>query len=240
MADPAAEQLLPYALCSPEDVSVYLWEQSAPAANQRNVLARLINLFTKTSEGPLWCNREWERRERTEYFDLTDGIDFEALYDPTEWVQLAAPPVALAAPVDAAHAPQPVIQLWNSGSTPAIYTDATKLVYGQDYTVDASSGIVRGRAQCFLGGLQALKVIYTGGVVVPADPNQTETFPTVPDDLRFACAMQVAAWWQRKKELNLDSVSFPGGGAITLMDPTRMVAAVADVLQKYRLYQRCA
>lgn len=240
MPDPSAVQLPSYALCSADDVSVYLYDSATSAANSRDILNRLIALFTATAQGPLWCNREFEIKERTEYFDLTDGAGFDALFDPLEWVQLAAPPVQLAPPVDASSPPLPMIALWNSPTWPPVYDDAAAMTYGDQYTVDTETGIVRGRSQCFLGGPSAVKVTYTGGLVTPADPNQQETYPTVPDDLRFACAMQVAAWWQRKKELNLQSVAFPGGGAITLMDPTKMVAAVVDVLQKYRLYRRCA
>lgn len=235
MPEPQEEALLSYALCSADDVMTYLFE--SVQGMDRNALNRLINFFTEAVQGPEWLNRELEIRERTEYHDLND-CDYIAMHERANRAMVKAPPILLADPVGSEAPPTPRIEIWNSATRPPTYPDSSKLTYYSHYTVDVKTGRVDSLLDSFRGGPQALKIVYTGGLVTPA--GDAEEFPTVPADLRFACAMQVAAWWQRRKELNLDSVAFPGGGAITLMDPTRMVEQVKLTLQKYRLYAEAA
>ena len=214
---------------------IFLFGKTVGLDGNVDAIVRLINLFTKSIEGPRWLNRQLLLTERAEYHDLNDCDLYQSPLDREQWVRVQAPPIMLSEAVDTASPPVAQVAVWNSSSRPPIYDDSTLLTPYQQYTVDAGLGRIDSIAEAFVGGPQALKVIYTGGLVTP--PADGEEYPTVPDDLRLACTMQVATWWQRRKELNLDAVSCPGGGSISLMDPTRMVSHVADVIEKYRCHR---
>lgn len=239
------EDLLPYALCTYEDVKGYLVGQSAlgtTSAEQKETIQRCINLFTAACEGPAYMNRELVRKERTVYVDLP-GYWYTS-QARTPWVRLAAPPVVETEAEDGATPPVPSLTVWSSSARS--YTDDTlltlythyQLLNGRNYAI-----IQPQRCAVFQGGPKAMKVTYTGGLIVPAElrgePGQTDAGAmkpaVVPDDLRGAAAMQVATWWMRRKEFGVEAMAMPGAGSIALMsDPTKLLKHVRDVVLSYR------
>lgn len=219
--------LLPYALCSPEDVAGLI-QQTAPKGEQLETLVRLINFFSEMVQGPQFLNRELARKSRTEYFDVDTGFWTPLVAHP-DWFQVKAPPIS----VNTDDPPVPTVQVWNSSER--VYDAGSLLVLYTDYAVTAERGIVHSVAGCWQTGARAIKVIYTGGLVDP--PANAQGRPTGPADLRAAAAMQVAAWFQRKKDLGVDSMSFPQGGAIQLSDPTKLLMNVKQTLSRYRVFR---
>jgi len=213
---PGSVELLPYALCDVDDVRRILATNPSAGYSDaaQDFLRWLINGFTDMAQDGDACGREWAYGARTEYFD--GGQPF---------VQIAAPPIALDAngvPLlavydDAAH-------LWTSALT--LY-DA--------YEINLEWGQIRILYGIFSTGNRTVKVAYTGGLVTPAVENATPA--VIPWRLRMACALQVASWFQRRKELSLQSVSFPQGGAISLGDPTKLVTFTAKTLEHYRIHR---
>lgn len=218
--------LLPYALCAPEDVSRII-QGSAPGGNQLEEIIRLINHFTEMAQGAGFLNRELARKSRTEYFDVDDGWN-KPLVSYADWVQVKAPPIS----VDSSDPPAPVIQVWNSSAR--TYNASSLLVLYDDFTVNVERGIVQSNG-CWASGPKSIKITYTGGLVDP--PANEQGRPTGPADLRSAAAMQVAAWYQRKKDMNVESMSFPQGGAIALSDPSKLLTAVRQTLHRYRIFR---
>lgn len=223
------EALLPYALCAHEDVQTFLVAEAKPGPAP--VITRLINLFSDLCQGPEWMNIELEYKERIAYIDIGNGT-FKPLVEWGSFIQLPALPIAVTDPVSVEAPPTPLIEVWNSDQR--VYNNASKLALYTDFTVDVKRAVLRHVSGCWIGGPAALKVKWTGGLVKAPTGNER---PSAPADLRWACAMQVAAWWQRRKELNLESVAFPGGGAVRLNDPTKLLSTVRTTIQKYRSFR---
>lgn len=218
--------LLAYALCSPEDVGRII-QGSVPQGQQLEEIIRLINHFTEMMQGGRFLNRELARKSRTEYFDVDDGWN-KPLVSYGDWVQVKAPPIS----VGAGDPPTPVIQVWNSSNR--TYDSGTLLTLYDDYTVNTERGIVQANG-CWASGPKSIKITYTGGLVDP--PADAQGRPTAPADLRSAAALQVAAWFQRKKDLNVESMGFPQGGSIQLSDPSKLLAVTRDTIMRYRIFR---
>jgi len=224
----ATEQLLSYALCTPSDVQIAMQGRPATGSSPQQI-ARLINLFTELVQGPQYLNRLLEIIERTSYFDIADPCGpYTTLRHYRARVPLPAMPIA----VDGDG--NPLIEVWSSSAR--VYDDDTKLDLFEGYDIDIERGVLRCLGGCqFAAGPRALKVTWTGGLVTPAS-DAPKRDAIAPEDLRHACAMQVAAWFTVRKDLAVDSIAIPGGGAISLSDPTKMLAAVRAVLNRYRVF----
>lgn len=219
--------LLPYALCSPEDVGRIIQGGSVPSGNQLEEITHLINAFTELVQGANFLNRELARKARTEYFDVDDGWN-KPLVSHDDWVQVKAPPIS----VGAQDPPVPVVQVWNSSDR--VYNGSSLLTLYTDYTVNAERGIIQSNG-CWASGPRSIKITYTGGLVDP--PADEHGRPTGPPDLRSAAAMQVAAWYQRKKDMNVESMGFPQGGSIQLADPSKLITSVRQTIHKYKIFR---
>jgi hypothetical protein len=86
------------------------------------------------------------------------------------------------------------------------------------------AGMVAYRFGVWPYGPKALKVTYTGGYA--AD--------TVPDDLEMAVRSQVAYDFKRRRDIGLESVSFPDG-SIQKMSSGEFLQSVRQVLDRYRI-----
>ena len=156
--------LVPQALCSVEDVKQQLGDAEMSSANDV-IIAMLINGFALGAEG--YCNRPFEIKSRTDYFDTTLA---GGPGGPSRMLQLPAYPLTTA--------------------TVAVYDDPAQLFgadslleEGVDYVVDRVAGMVTktgalvyeagallslGNARpYFAGGPHSVKVVSTGGLVVP-------------------------------------------------------------------------
>jgi hypothetical protein len=85
-------------------------------------------------------------------------------------------------------------------------------------------------------GPQALKVAYTGGYHQPVGEGEQppEGYTPVPDDLEMAVRSQVAYDFRRRRDIGLESVSFPDG-SIQKMSSGEFLSSVKQVLDRYRI-----
>lgn len=104
------------------------------------------------------------------------------------------------------------------------FGDSTKLT-ASDYVADQRGGpYIRLKYSTFSVGIDNIKVTYAGGLAA----NTT----AVPDDLRLACMLQVAFWFQRREQLGLAGASMPGG-SLSVFSPTNYLPQVRAILNSY-------
>lgn len=101
--------------------------------------------------------------------------------------------------------------------------DTRNLIPAADYQL-LSAGMAAYRYGAWPYGPQALKVTYTGGYAADA----------VPDDLEMAARTQVAYDFRRRKDIGLESVSFPDG-SIQKVNSGEFLPSVKSVLNRYRI-----
>jgi len=77
---------------------------------------------------------------------------------------------------------------------------------------------------------RSLKVVYIGGYVYTASAGHT----TLPDDVKYAAMLQVAYSFKRRKDIGLQSVSFPDG-SINKFDAGPLLGEVKGYLAPYDL-----
>ena len=156
-----------------------------------------------------YCNRDFENRTRVEYHD-----------GGGRYLYLSGMPVV--------------------GSISSIYGSDTwewasgDLIGADDYFLHAS-GMVGYRYGAWPYGSKALKVTYIGGYstfstggILPAGYNPP------PDDLEMAARTQVAYDFNRRKDVGLESVSFPDG-TIQKVSSGEFLPSVKAVLNWYRI-----
>jgi len=97
------------------------------------------------------------------------------------------------------------------------------LIDAGDYVLH-SSGMVGYRYGAWPYGPKTLKVTYTAGYAAIA----------VPDDLEMAARSQVAYDFGRRKDIGLESVSFPDG-SIQKVNSGEFLPSVKAVLNRYRI-----
>lgn len=229
----AEETILDYALCTVEDVKYQLSVAGLPYSQEADPsIVRYINHFTAGAEGPAFCNTKLKRIQRTIYFDAGSWF-----------VQVDATPIA----VDEGVEPfAPLVQVFDD--VDRAFGAETELTLWEDFNVEVEQGIIRRRLIPFGGSdahgdfrsfwayPRAVKVIWTGGLVIPA-VEATSTPAIVPDDLRNAAALQIATWWKRRQESGVDAMAIPGAGSMSLMpDPTKLLDNVWTTLRRYRRF----
>jgi len=156
-----------------------------------------------------YCNRDFENKSRVEYHD-----------GGGRYLYLSGMPVV--------------------GSISSIYGSDTwewasgDLIGADDYFLHAS-GMVGYRYGAWPYGSKALKVTYIGGYstfstggILPAGYNPP------PDDLEMAARTQVAYDFNRRKDVGLESVSFPDG-SIQKVSSGEFLPSVKAVLNRYRI-----
>jgi hypothetical protein len=218
---PKPQILIDYALCQVDDVKGVMSKRGvAVPAGQVELYEHLINHFTVRFEQI--TRRTLTLTEYTEYHD--GGAPF---------VRIAAPPVA----ENDADPLSPPIRVWEDSGR--VFGDDSELTIWDDFVIGRgrNAASVRTRSGHFTAEPRAVKVVYTGGLVTAASGDDPEWAPpVVPHDLHAACAMQVAAWIERKAELNLSAVAMPGQGSVQLMDdPTKLLLEVRRTIGDYTI-----
>ena len=157
-----------------------------------------------------YCNRDFENKSRVEYHD-----------GGGRYLYLMGLPVV--------------------GSITSIYGSDTwewasgDLINADDYFLHAS-GMVGYRYGAWPYGPKALKVTYTGGydAFYEGEGSPPEGYNPVPDDLEMAARTQVAYDFNRRKDVGLESVSFPDG-SIQKVSSGEFLSSVKQVLDRYRI-----
>ena len=157
-----------------------------------------------------YCNRDFENKSRVEYHD-----------GGGRYLYLMGLPVV--------------------GSITSIYGSDTwewasgDLINADDYFLHAS-GMVGYRYGVWPYGPKALKVTYTGGydAFYAGEGSPPEGYHPPPDDLEMAARTQVAYDFNRRKDVGLESVSFPDG-SIQKVNSGEFLPSVKAVLDRYRI-----
>jgi len=156
-----------------------------------------------------YCNRDFENKSRVEYHD-----------GGGRYLYLKGLPVV--------------------GSISSIYGSDTwewasgDLIDADDYFLHAS-GMVGYRYGAWPYGPKALKVTYTGGYFAfYSGDNPPAGYNPPPDDLEMAARTQVAYDFNRRKDVGLESVSFPDG-SIQKVSSGEFLPSVKAVLNRYRM-----
>ena len=156
-----------------------------------------------------YCNRDFENKSRVEYHD-----------GGGRYLYLMGLPVV--------------------GSITSIYGSDTwewasgDLINADDYFLH-TSGMVGYRYGAWPYGPKALKVTYTGGYFAfYTGATPPEGYNPPPDDLEMAARSQVAYDFNRRKDVGLESVSFPDG-SIQKVSSGEFLPSVKAVLNRYRI-----
>jgi hypothetical protein len=99
-----------------------------------------------------------------------------------------------------------------------------------------TSGMVGYRYGAWPYGPKALKVTYTGGynAFYAGEGSPPEGYNPPPDGLEMAARTQVAYDFNRRKDVGLESVSFPDG-SIQKVNSGEFLPSVKAVLNRYRM-----
>ena len=162
------------------------------------------------------CNRDFEKKARTEQHDGAN-----------RFLYLKSTPVESITSIK-----------WS------IYWDWSNqylLVSPDGYKFNAVTGIVQ-----FMGGIewypgeQALQVIYTGGYDPASAYGQSGTvnYTAIPGHLEEAVRHQVVYEFRRRKDLGLQSISFPDG-SIQVQNKDPWLPKVKAVLDDFKFRRVC-
>ena len=156
-----------------------------------------------------YCNRDFERAERVEYHS-----------GGGQYLYLKGLPVQSIASIHGSDTWE-----WEEGS----------LVPADHYQL-LSAGLVGCRFGAWPYGPKALKVTYTGGFDQPVGEGEEtpEECTPIPADLEMAARNQVAYEFRRRKDIGLESVSFPDG-SIQKVSSGEFLSSVKQVLDRYRI-----
>jgi hypothetical protein len=156
-----------------------------------------------------YCNRDFEHKERVE---LHDGGG--------RYLYLKGLPAASITSIYGSDTWE-----WDEGN----------LIPADHYQL-LGAGMVAYRFGVWPYGPRALKVTYTAGYHQPVGEGEQppDGYTPVPGDLEMAVRSQVAYDFRRRRDIGLESVSFPDG-SIQKMSSGEFLPAVKQVLDRYRI-----
>lgn len=207
--------LAAYALSRPQWVKDLI--DPKLSGDDENLIIAMINGFSAAAQGMNLCNREFELKQREEYFDGNQNR-----------FMVLAPPIIRG---------QDLV-VWDDVDRD--YLDADVLVIGDDYRVNYTTGLIKRVGTDNLldwrsvDAFDSIKVQYQGGLVVNGEA-VNEDAVVIPADLRSACEMQVSFWFRNKGNLGVSAMSLQGG-ATTMFQPTQLLPAVKQILLANRRF----
>ncbi len=155
----------------------------------------------------VFLNRKLNKEERTQYFQAGRTKYFLEAY-----------------PVD-------------STASLTVTLDDTVQTVNDDYWVWPDLGLVEFDYDTSYIEPRQLYITYTGGYLATATSigvGSTETvLLQVPDSIAYACMLQVAFVFRRRKDIGLNSVSMPDG-SINTMYAADLLPEVKNILSHYR------
>jgi len=119
---------------------------------------------------------------------------------------------------------------WPVLSLTSIYEDDVLLVEDTDfYVVDESLGILeRAESIKWTRTKRGIAATYTAGYLT-----QPNAAPTVPADLKLACAMQAADLWKKIKDQAWSKTSQTVGGQTVSFSEKELIPFVKSTLERY-------
>lgn len=207
--------LVESAFCTIDDV-IAATDSRVSTTEYNDTFALFINLFSKGAEGPKFCNRTFQKQEYTEIFNGYSGLHND-LY--RESYPVKAPPIE-----------EGSLQVWDD--TDRVFGSNKLLVENTDYWVDYEAGIIY-PIYFFTKEFKNIKIKYNGGIT-SWDEN-TETLIS-PADLRTAAAIQCGHWWKQRQRPGVKEIVIPGGGSISVMEPTQILPFVHGILLNYKRF----
>lgn len=105
-------------------------------------------------------------------------------------------------------------------SATSLWTDA--VMDTSLFGVDSNAGILKLRYTCFFPGFNTLRVVYVGG------------YNIIPDDLKYACMLQVAHEFELASKTAVSSQQTSGGGQASY-STLEYLPAVLSILAGYHI-----
>lgn len=103
------------------------------------------------------------------------------------------------------------------------------LTENSDYYIWYDEGIIEFTSPVLSLIPKSLKCVYTGGYASDA----TSDVLKVPDDIKYACILQVAADFRNRDNLGLQSINLPNGSMAIAAN--ELLPSVKQILKQYRL-----
>ncbi len=169
------------------------------------LIEEIIASVSKRAEA--YCSREFEKAERVEYHD--GGGQYIFLKN------------------------LPVAKIDSIIGAVDLDFDNCDLISADEYTL-LPAGMVANRFGTWLYGLKGLQVTYTAGYDPFPDEEGEESEIPIPADLEMAIRNQVAYDFKRRKDIGLESISFPDG-SIQKVNSGEFLPSVKSVLNRYRI-----
>jgi len=168
----------------------------------------LTNLIVFVSDRiQTFLNRKLKKEERTQYFQAGRRRYYLSAY-----------------PVDIT-------------STITVVVGEETKTEDEDYYIWDDIGVVEFREPTTYVGPKQVAVTYTGGynatTITVSGSVQEIYLSTIPDSLKYACLLQVAFMFRRRRDIGLNSVSMPDG-SINVQSPTDLLPEVKNILKSYR------
>jgi hypothetical protein len=157
----------------------------------------------------IYCNRDFKQQEREGYHD-----------GGGQYLYLRGLPVVEIATIYGSDTWE-----WNEGN-----------LIPADYYQLLPAGMVAYRSGVWPYGSKALKVTYSGGYNSPPAEGEEEPegYIPIPADLEMAARTQVAYDFKRRKDIGLESISFPDG-SIQKVNSGEFLPSVKSVIDRYRI-----
>jgi hypothetical protein len=106
------------------------------------------------------------------------------------------------------------------------YSNATQTLNNHYYLYE-DEGIVEFFCRTYYTMPKEIAVTWTGGF------EEVNNVLNVPDDIKFACVLQSAFVFKRRKDLGLNSINLPDG-SVSVLSPTDLLPDVRKILNRYK------
>lgn len=190
-------------LCSLAEIKAFLEIETATTT-----FDALLNSMIKYVSDRIqtFINRNLRKEQRTEYFNAGKRKYYLSAY-----------------PVD-------------TSSTITVVLDDTTETINDDYFIWADEGLMEFDWKTSYIEPKQLYITYTGGYAsstVSISGSVEDILLAVPDGLKYACVLQTAFMFRRRKDIGLSSISMPDGSINTML-AADLLPEVKNILKSMR------
>lgn len=114
-------------------------------------------------------------------------------------------------------------------ATLTVIYDSDEQTLASDYWVWYDEGVIEFQSTPSKTEPKQISITYTGGY------ESVDGVLAVPDDIKYACVLQSAFVYRRRKDIGLSSASMPDG-SISVMSPTKLLPDVVSILNRHKSY----